>query len=109
MAQLNLFDQKPKRKRKFHGADFVESRDQSRLERQIDRIFNVMKDGVWRSVDEIAELTKDETTGFAYKATSISAQLRNLKKPENGSHTLNRRHEGNGFYRFQIIPSEANQ
>jgi hypothetical protein len=95
--QPSLFDRPPKRK-PFKGADYQEARDYQRLENQLGRIWRLMVDGQWRSFAEIAAATGDPEN-------SISAQLRHLRKREFGSHTVERRHEGRGFYRYRLVPN----
>lgn len=46
-----------------------------------------MKDGKWRTVQEIAAITGDPEP-------SVSAQLRNLRKREYGAHTVEKRVRG---------------
>jgi hypothetical protein len=86
-------------KAKFHGSDYKPELDEIRLTGQILRIYRVMEDGRWRSLREIAYKTLD---GEA----SISAQLRNLRKPVHGSHTVLRRRRGmadRGLFEYQLI------
>ena len=80
----------------FDGADYDHKRDSARLTSQIETIFNLMRDGKFRSVAEIGRLT-------GYPENSIQAQLRNLRKARFGSHTLNRKHIKNGFNLYQIV------
>ena len=51
---------------------------------QIQRVYECMSDGFWYTLDEIADVTDAPVT-------SISAQLRNLRKPRYGRHTVERR------------------
>lgn len=60
---------------RFSGADYVPERDKRRLSGQLEAIYGLMKDGVWRTVDEI-----HAQTGRRYPHNSIQAQLRNLRK-----------------------------
>jgi len=71
----------------FDGSDIVPEFDQARLTGQIKRVFNLMKDGHWRTLPEIATQTRDGES-------SISAQLRNLRKPRFGSFTVDKRRRG---------------
>lgn len=82
MNQLGLFD------------GIVNKQDSHRLTTQLDHIRSLMSDGVWRSVTEINQIT-------GYPETSISAQLRNLRKSKFGGWTVNRRRWGN-TYQFQL-------
>ena len=80
---------------KFNGPDLTEQ-DEIRLTGQIQRVFDCMKDGQWRTLNNIAAVTGDPHA-------SVSAQLRHLRKKEFGSHTVDRRHVGNGLYEYQLI------
>jgi hypothetical protein len=86
-------------KEKFQGSDYKPELDEIRLTGQILRVYDLMKDGRWRSLREIAYKTLD---GEA----SISAQLRNMRKPQFGSHTVLRRRRGmadRGLFEYQLI------
>jgi hypothetical protein len=86
-------------KSKFQGSDIVKELDEIRLTGQIRRIYDLMKDGRWRSLREIAYKTLD---GEA----SISAQLRNLRKPQFGGHAVMRRRRGmpdRGLFEYQLL------
>jgi hypothetical protein len=68
----------------FSGADYKKKRDYNRLKGQILNVYNLMRDGRWRSVQEIsAEIHAPEN--------SVSAQLRNLRKEANGGFNVERR------------------
>jgi len=67
-----------------------------RLTGQIKRVFDLMKDGRWRTLREIAEWTEDPEA-------SISAQLRHLRKPRFGGFTVERNHIGAGLFRYRLI------
>lgn len=84
---------------RFDGPEYKPKHDRARLTGQLLRIFSAMLDGQWRTVDEIHAITKDPQT-------SISAQLRHLRKPRFGSHTVNRRPRGDrshGLFEYQLI------
>lgn len=80
---------------RFDGPEYVPARDQARLAGQILRVFNLMRDGRFRTLREIAQATGDPES-------SISAQLRHLRKPRFGAHTVNRRHVDNGLFEYQL-------
>lgn len=71
----------------FSGATYREDRDESRLRNQLERIRDLMLDGVWRTVAEIHDVT-------GFPEASISAQLRNLRKPKLGGYRVERRWRG---------------
>lgn len=90
-AQLSLFETisvtgpvSDQIKYHFMGADYDPERDGKRLEDQIYKIRDLMMDGRWRTVDEICDIIKAP-------ATSVSAQLRNLRKDAFGGFTVLRR------------------
>lgn len=100
MTQTTLnFDAPPR----FAGADYNHARDAARLTGQILRIYALMEDGCWRTLREIADVTGDPES-------SISAQLRHLRKPRFGSHVVSKRHRGdpaNGLYEYRLAPTPS--
>jgi len=80
---------------RFDGDDYVDERDRPRLSGQIQRIYNLMADGLWRTLEAISRATGDPPA-------SVSAQLRHLRKKRFGGHTVERQHMGNGLYRYRV-------
>ena len=83
----------------FNGPDYDPEFDDERLTKQLDRIFNLMKDGNWRTLSEISQITGDPPA-------SISAQLRHLRKERFGSHTVLKRDRGDrehGLFEYRLI------
>ena len=80
----------------FDGAGYEPSRDKERLTNQKEVIFALMKDGWWRTLRQIAEVT-------GFPEASISAQLRNYRKPKFGGHTVERKHIKNGLHEYKLI------
>lgn len=90
---------------RFNGDDYVPSRDNKRLTGQIKRVHDVMIDGVWRTLEEISNLTGRLHDGLPDPPASISAQLRHLRKQRFGGFLVNKRHRGppaNGLYEYQL-------
>jgi hypothetical protein len=83
----------------FDGADVVHSRDVPRLTGQLLRVYYAILDGEWHTVDAVSRATGDQ-------ATSVSAQLRNLRKARFGGHTIDRKHIGNGLYQYRLAVKE---
>lgn len=84
---------------RFAGSDYVPEFDDERLRGQIRRIFDLMRDEKWRTLGEIEESTGDPQA-------SISAQLRHLRKPRFGSHTIELRSRGDrgkGLFEYRLI------
>ncbi len=85
----------------YDGPGFDEQLDGIRLRGQTMRIFRLMKDRGWRSLEEISALTGDG-------AASVSAQLRHLRKNRFGAHTICKRRRGDqsqGLWEYQLIPN----
>lgn len=102
MTQDTLFDDAfPAHK--FSGATYEIQHDEKRLTGQLLRIFDLVKDGQWRTLDEISKHTQAPHA-------SVSAQLRNLKKQSFGSHGLEKRSRGdrsNGLFEYRLIVNEV--
>ena len=83
----------------FDGSDYKPELDDKRLTGQIKDIYNLMKDGNWRTLDEIEKEVN-------HPQASISAQLRHLRKVRFGSNTINKRRRGDetkGLFEYQLI------
>lgn len=83
----------------FDGPEYVPAFDKARLTGQILRVYNLMIDGHWRTLDEIAQATRDPHA-------SISAQLRHLRKAKFGSHTVDKRPRGDrsrGLWEYRLV------
>lgn len=88
MIQLDFMPQ-------FDGATYEAAQDWARLDKQLDRIRELMIDGRWRTLREIASLTKAPEA-------SVSAQLRNLRKERFGGFTVNHRRREGGIWEYQV-------
>jgi hypothetical protein len=83
----------------FDGGTYESPFDRERLTGQWLRVFNVMRDGQWRTLPEIAAATGDRSEA------AISARLRDFRKERFGSHTVNRRARGDrasGYFEYQL-------
>jgi hypothetical protein len=97
--QLRLVLTQPAAPR-FDGPEYVKRHDHKRLSLQHEKIKTLMLDGVWRTLDEIAELTNEPHA-------SISAQLRHLRKERFGSYVVGKRIRGaraRGHYEYCVLP-----
>jgi len=84
---------------RFDGADYTPTLDKLRLTGQLLRVFNLMRDGAWRTLDSIAAATGDP-------AASISAQLRHLRKQRFGAHDVQKRRHGkktSGLFEYRVV------
>ena len=94
---LDLFGEA--KKPDFNGSDYSSKHDKERLTGQILDIFEIMRDGRWRTLSEIEYLT-------GHGQASISAQLRHMRKERFGAHAVNKRSRGerdNGLFEYQLI------
>lgn len=73
----------------------AEAGKEVRLHAQQVRILELMRDGRWRTLQEIADVTGDPTP-------SVSAQLRHLRKRRFGSHVVRKRNIGGGLWEYQV-------
>ena len=90
----------------FQGEDYDRTRDGKRLGAQLQRVYEVMKDGRWRSHQEIVE-TLMWGGKPREKEASIARQVRYLKDIP-GCYVL-RRYEGNGLYRYSLCTEQGQQ
>lgn len=81
---------------RFDGSDIVHARDSARLSGQLLDIFNLMRDGGWRTLPDM-----ERETG--HPPASISAQLRNLRKSRFGGYEVEKRHLLNGLFEYRLI------
>ena len=66
---------------------------------QILRVFNALRSGVWLTLVELHEQTHDPIS-------SISAQIRHLRKPEHGAHIIKKRRRGaaeRGLFEYRLF------
>lgn len=87
---------------RFDGADYVHERDHSRLKGQMLRVYSLMKDGCWRTLREISDITGDPEA-------SVSAQLRHLRKERFGSYQVDRIRGSNGLYYYRLLPGDSDE
>lgn len=93
--QLSLKLPLPLPRRAFDGETYDAQRDHERLTGQLHRVLTIMRDGNWRTLQQIA-------TVAAGTEPSVSARLRDLRKPKYGSHTIERRHVSSGLWQYRM-------
>jgi hypothetical protein len=81
----------------FDGATFDAPRDEKRLAKQQRAVREVMLDGQWRTLGQIAA-----TVGSP--EASVSARLRDLRKLTHGSYQVERRYVRRGLYEYRVLP-----
>lgn len=88
--------------RSFDGATYDADADFDRLGAQCRRVFELMKDGRWRTLDEIGDIT-------GYQPQSVSARLRDFRKPRFGEHAVERRSRGvrqRGLFEYRLVVNQ---
>lgn len=80
----------------FDGATFDAERDGSRLRAQLNRVLTAMRDGQWRTLAQLAESAEAPEA-------SVSARLRDLRKPKFGGYTVERRYVSAGLFEYRVV------
>lgn len=80
----------------FDGATYDHARDCTRLAEQTQAVFAIMKDGQYHTLSDIARMT-------GAPEASVSARLRDLRKPRFGGHTVNRQYVRRGLFQYQLL------
>ena len=83
----------------FDGPQEGEPGRTNRLSGQLKDIFELMRDGKRRTLDDISRAT-------GHPPTSISAQLRHLRKKRFGAWAVSKEHLGNGLYHYWLDVSQ---
>ena len=80
------------------GSTFDPERDTKRLNKQHVRVWLVMKDEQWHTLAGISAMTGDPEG-------SVSARLRDFRKPRFGSHTVQRRtvKDSPGLHVYRLV------
>jgi hypothetical protein len=81
------------------GGTYSADLDFARLNKQSADVWEVMKDGRWRSLAKISELT-------GHPQASVSARLRDFRKGKFGGHEVEREREvgGEGLHLYRLVP-----
>jgi hypothetical protein len=72
--------------------------DYGRIDSQRRIVRDLMRDGEWRTLKEISAM-------LGYPEASVSARLRDFRKPKFGNHGVDRRRAfpGSGTYEYRLI------
>lgn len=74
--------------------------ERKKMSKQLLRVFEIMKDGQWRTLDQIAAFP-----GMRSPTQSISRYLCFFRAPQYGGHTVNRRKQQNArVFEYQVLP-----
>lgn len=85
---------------RFDGITFDAARDSARLGDQMAAVFDLMKDGTWRTLQQIA-------AAVGAPEASVSSRLRDLRKTRFGCHRVERRYVCKGCFVYQLIVRET--
>lgn len=83
----------------FDGVTIDPARDKPRLFPQLQRVGDVMADGRWLTLEKIGEATGDPQA-------SVSARLRDFRKPKFGGHEVERRYVSEGLHEYRLIRNQ---
>ena len=83
----------------FGGETFNASEDGVRLTGHLQKVFDLMKDGRWRTLNQIA-------SAVGCTEPSASARIRDLRKKWAGGHIVGRRRIVNGLFEYRLEVSE---
>jgi hypothetical protein len=82
----------------FDGGTFDEFEDGDRLRKQLGRVRTVMFDKRWRTLSQLS-------VEAGAPEASVSARLRDLRKPKFGGYMVERRRVpfGNGLHEYRVL------
>lgn len=98
-AEPDLGFEHPQDAPEFDGATYDAPLDHERLGAQALRVWTVVSDGRWRTLAEIEAECGDPQA-------SISARLRDFRKPKFGEHLVERRRRGEehrGLFEYRVV------
>lgn len=95
LVQLDLLNWTPRLGTVADGVTFEVGRDGKRLNDQLLRVFKAMRDGEWHTLYELHDLTGDPEQ-------SISARIRDMRKPKILGATIDREYVANGVFRYRL-------
>jgi hypothetical protein len=93
MHQPQLFKTDPP----FDGETFEPEQDQERLGQQLQKVKDCLIDGEWWTLYRLAAVS-----GVRSEA-SISARIRDLRKPKFGGYTVERKRVDGGLFVYRVV------
>ena len=85
---------------RFDGATYDPTQDEVRLSGQLQRVFGVMQDGGWHTLEELVRKCSGTTA-------SVSARIRDLRKQRFGGHEIERQRVQAGLWRYRLNERKA--
>ena len=86
----------------FDGATYDHLRDAARLNTQMGRVWDLMRDGEWRTLSQIAQAVSGSEA-------AVSARLRDLRKPRFGGCHVHSEYVRRGLWRYRLLPSDYDE
>ena len=89
----------------FDGATYDRALDGVRLTGQLQRVFDYMQNGGWKTLPQIA-------TKVGGSEAAVSARLRDLRKPKFGGYLVEKRRVGNptdGVWEYRLLLQPGSQ
>lgn len=80
----------------FDGETYVPALDQERLSSQFLQVKDLMSDGQWHTLTEIA-------TAVGGSEAAVSARVRDLRKSRFGGYTVERRRATQGLFEYRLV------
>lgn len=87
---------------KFDGKTFVPERDADRLKSQLNDVYWLMRDGAWRTLQQISDAT-------GAPMQSASARLRDCRKVKFLGGIVERRFISKGLFEYRLIENKEKQ
>lgn len=80
----------------FDGLTYDTEKDEVRLTTLFDKVLELMKDGHWRTLNEIAFQVGGQVQ-------SVSARLRDARKAKFGGYQVERKRVGGGLWVYRVL------
>lgn len=90
---------RPPPARAFDGSTYQAPHDYVRLRGQLERVAMLMGDGQFHTLAEIARATGGTEA-------SVSARLRDFRKPKYGARLVERQRVTGGLYHYRLVPPD---
>jgi hypothetical protein len=84
----------------FDGSTYDHEKDGKRLSTQLVAVWNLMRDGSWRSLASIVAALP-----AGHSESAVSARLRDFRKARFGGHTVERRRAHGGTFVYRLVPN----
>lgn len=101
-AQVILFAElMPEPPESEFGGETAAPEDTPRLSGQLEVVLEAIQGEKWWTLDELQAYVETRLSRRVTQ-TSVSARLRDLRKKKFGGHTVERRNEGGGLFRYRL-------